>query len=108
MNTKKQIQITCTGEQVVYHDYYKPFICIPDIEMPKMYNQGYNSFRFVGGEPEFTGKNMPEVLKRETNNYLFYECQIEVHNKDKRKTIGSYYKTVDKTNGEIKETFCFD
>ena len=77
MNTKKQIQITCTGEQVVYHDYYKPFICIPDIEMPKMYNQGYNSFRFVGGEPEFTGKNMPEVLKRETNNYLFMSVKLK-------------------------------
>ena len=105
MNT---IKITCTNEQIVYHDYFKPFICTSDIDLPKMYNQGYNSFRFIGGEPEFIGLNMPEILKNETNNYLFYECQVQVKRKDGSTASGYYYKTVQKDNQIIKETFSFD
>jgi hypothetical protein len=77
-----QITITNTGEQKAYHNYFKPFICNSDIDLPKMYNQGYNSFRFIGEEPTFKGDNMPQILKQETKNYLFYECQIIVVRKD--------------------------
>ena len=103
-----RITITNTGEQKIYHDYFKPFICKSDLDLPKMYNQGYNSFCFIGQEPEFKADKMPEILKNETNNYFFYECQIEVLRKDNSKCFGYYYKTVNKTTKEQKETFSFD
>ena len=102
------IQIINTGEQKIYHDYFKPFVCKTDIDLPKMYNQGYNSFRFIGGEPEFTGINMPEILRSETKNYLFYEAQILVLRTDGTTCSGRYNKTVNKSTHEVKEIFCFD
>jgi hypothetical protein len=103
----KTINLKNTGEQIIYHDYFKPFICTADIDPPKMYNQGLNNFRFV--EPvNFTGENMPEILVRETNNYLFYEADIQVIRKDKSTVSGFYYKTIDKTTGEAKETITFE
>lgn len=104
----KTIEIQCTGEQKIFHDYFKPFLCSTNIDLPKMYNQGYNSFRFIGGEPDFVGKNMPKILKSETKSYKFYECQIMVFRKDKTYISGNYYFTENKVTGEIKETFCFD
>jgi len=102
------ITIKPTGEQKVFHDYFKPFICTSDIDLPKMYNQGYNCFRFVGGEPDFIGLDMPEVLKMETNNYTFFECQIQVLRSNGTAVTGHYYKTITKETGEAKQTFSFD
>lgn len=103
----KTIKITNTGEQMVYHDYFKPFICTSDIELPKMYNQGWNSFRFV--EPvNFIGENMPEILKSETQNYKFYEADIKVIRKDNTSVSGFYYKSVNKTTGEVREIINFE
>ena len=74
-----------------------------------MYNQGYNSFRFVGGEPNFINDNLPAILKRDTTNYLFYECQIQVLRKDNTTVSGYYYKTINKNTNKIEsENFCFD
>ena len=104
----KDITLTSTGEQICYHDYFKPFMCTSSIDMPKQYNQGWNSYRFVGGEPNFTGQNMPKILKRETNLYLYYECQIRVFRADKTTVSGYYYLTVNKETGEEREVFSFD
>lgn len=104
----KTITLQNTGEQKNYHSHFTPFICTSDIEMPKMYNQGYNSYRFVGGEPNFIGKNMPEILVRETANYLFYECQIQVVRKDGSTVSGNYSKSVNKNTNESIVRFNFD
>jgi len=103
----KTIKIKNTGKQIIYHDYFKPFICTADIDLPKLYNQGWNSFRFV--EPvNFIGENMPEILVRETNNYLFYESAIQVIRSDKSTISGFYYKTINKNTNESKETITFE
>jgi hypothetical protein len=103
------ITITCTGEQKNYHDHWKPFLCTSDKDLPKQYNAGMNSFRFVGGEPEFISKDIPLILKNETNNYIFYECQIEVLRKDGTKVIGCYMRTDNKEDNSISsENFHFD
>jgi len=49
--------------------------------MPKQYNQCWNSYRFIGGEPIFTAENMPEIIKNETTNYIFYEVSIQIFRK---------------------------
>ena len=68
-----------------------------------------NSFRFAGGEPEFIAKDMPLILKNETNNYLFYECQIEVMRKDESKVIGHYIRTHNKADNSLcSEVLHFD
>ena len=103
-----EIRIICTGEQKIYHEYFKPFLCTCDIDLPKMYNQGYNSFRFVGGEPEFIGENMPEILKQETDKYLYYQCEIQVFRNNLSSCSGYYLKTVNKSTKEIIERFLFD
>ena len=103
-----EIKIICSGKQEIYHDYFKPFLCTSNIDLPSMYNQGYNSFRFKGGEPNFTGENMPKVFKRESNSYKFFEAARIVLRQDKTSVIGNYYLTENKITGEIKETFCFD
>ena len=103
-----EIRIISTGEQEINHDYFKPFLCTSNIDLPKMYNQGLNSFRFIGGEPEFIGENMPEILKRENDSYLYYECQIKVFRNNLTYVSGNYYKSVCKISGTIKEIFCFD
>lgn len=102
------ITINCTGQQVVYHDYFKPFICTSDIDLPQMYNQGYNSFRFFGGEPEFSGSNMPEINKVSLTNFDKYECQIQVLRKNGTKVSGYYIKYVNKKNGSVREVFNFE
>ena len=103
----KTIKLINTGEQIIYHDYFKPFICNADIDPPKMYNQGLNSFRFVENV-NFTGENMPQILARESKNYLFYESALIVFRKDKSTISGFYYKTVNKTTGETKEIITFE
>lgn len=105
---RKEIIIKCTGEQKVFHDYFKPFICTSNIELPKQYNQGYNSFRFIGGEPNFKGVDMPKILKRETNNYKFFECQIQIVRSDNSTVSGYYIVTENKATNEVNETFHFD
>lgn len=107
MNNLK-IKLTYSGVQNVYHDHFKPYLCTSDIDLPKMYNQGWNSFRFIGGEPEFSGENIPTVLKSETETFVNYESEIEVFRKDGTKCSGYYYKTLNKKTGLVKETFCFD
>ncbi len=107
MNTQKII-LTYTGKQNVYHAYFKPYLCTSNIELPKMYNAGWNSFQFIGGTPEFSGENMPLILKFETENYTFYECQIEVFRKDGTKCSGYYSRSIVKATNEIKDTFSFD
>ncbi len=102
------INLKFTGEKKVYHDYFKPLILSPNIDLPKMYNQGLNSFRFIGGEPIFLSDNMPEENKRETTNFIFFESSIQVINSDGKTTSGNYYKSINKNTKEIKETFCFD
>lgn len=105
----KKINLTFTGNQeITNNEYFKPFICSSDIEMPKMYNQGYNSYRFIGGEPDFIGQNMPEILRTETNNYKFFECQIKVYRNDKTSVSGYYTKSINKNTSEIIENFIFD
>ena len=104
----KTIKIIYAGKQEIHHDYFKPQICTSDIDLPKMYNQGYNSFRFEGGEPQFLTDFIPTELKRETNNYLFHEAQIKVFRTNETFVTGNYYKTTNKATGETKETFCFD
>ena len=104
----KRITITPTGEQKIYHDYFKPIICTSDIDLPKQYNQGYNSFRFVGGEPELISNNIPVELKMETANYIFYENQIQVLRSNGTTVSGYFLITHNKGTGENKETFVFD
>ena len=102
------ITLKFSGEQKVYHDYFKPYLCTSDIEVPKMYNQGFNSFRFVGGEPNFIGVNTPRILQRETNNYLIYGCDIQIIRSDKSTVSGRYNLTINKITGGERETFDFD
>jgi hypothetical protein len=103
------ITITCTGEQKVYHDHWKPFVCTTDSEIPDMYNAGMNHFLFIGGQPNFIGQNMPEIVKLETENYIFYECSVEVVGTNDVKVSGQYIKTLDKrTNTITSEQFCFN
>lgn len=103
-----KIEIISTGETKVYHDYFKPLICKSDIDLPKMYNQGYNSYRFIGGEPEFHTKGLEIHSSRETDNYIFGETRIEVINSDGHKTAGYLYTTTNKATGEVKHTFSFE
>jgi hypothetical protein len=103
-----EINLKATGEQKIFNDYFKPYVLASDIDMPKMYNQGYNSYRFIGGEPNFRGIDIPVNLRSETNNYKFFESQIIVYRKDKSTCSGTYNKTLNKTTGQITESFNFD
>jgi len=77
--------------------------------MPKQYNQGWNSYRFIGGEPNFKAVNMPEIIKNETTNYIFYEVSIQIFRKDKTSVSGFYMKSYNKNTNKIEsENFHFD
>lgn len=106
--TDMTITIKYSGQQKIYNNYYKPFQCISNVEMPKMYNAGYNTYRFKGVQPVFIGENMPLILKNDTPTFSFYECQIEIMRKDGTACSGEYYRVVNKITGEIEEKFMFN
>ena len=106
--TDMTITIKCSGQQKVYNNYYKPFQCVSNVEMPKMYNAGYNTYRFKGVQPVFIGENMPLILKNDTPTFSFYDCQIEIMRKDGTACSGEYYRVVNKITGEIEEKFSFN
>lgn len=96
------IKITGSNAQKVHNEYHKPFLCKADRAIPKMRNNGYNSFFFC--EPvNFVFENMPLVEKTYANgkpltseNYTWYDCSIEVTDPYGRKITGYYYATYDK------------
>ncbi len=111
------IHLTATGKQKQYNEYFKPFIVKADIELPKMYNKGYNHFDF--DEPvTFTQSNIPFVtakmgfrgeLEKETAYYKYYDTQIQVIRADGSTVSGNCYRTVEKATGKvIEETISFD
>lgn len=102
------IKLQFTGFQIIHNEYCKPYRLLSDIDLPRMYNQGYNSFRFIGGEPEFICDEIPCELKMETSNWAWYESQIQVFRKDGSSVMGYYYKTLNKNTNEIREVFSFD
>jgi hypothetical protein len=103
-----EIRIICTGEQKIYHEYFKPFLCTSDIDLPKMYNIGYNTYEFIGVKPDFIGENMPEILKQETDKFLYYESEIQIFRNDLSSCSGYYLKTVNKYTNETEEKFLFN
>lgn len=103
-----KIKINCAGEQTIFHEYFKPFKCTSDIDLPKMYNQGYNSFRFEGGEPDFIGENMPQIPYRSLRTHDVYECQIIVSRSNGTTVSGRYINYVCKITGNKREIFDFD
>jgi len=106
--TDMTITIKSLGHQKVYNDYYKPFQCISNIEIPKMYNAGWNTYKFKGVQPVFIGENMPLILKNDTPTFSFYECQIEIIRKNGNPCSGEYYRVVNKITNEIEEKFSFN
>ena len=100
-----KITITFTGEQKVYNDYHKPYVCVSNIEIPKMYNAGWNTYKFKGVQPVFAFENMPLILKHDYPTYSFYECTIQIMRKDGTSCSGEYHKVVNKVTGEIEEKF---
>ena len=105
MNT---ITIYGTGKRSCFHDHYNPLVCKSDKDLPKMYNQGWNSFRFVGGEPNFIGNNIETNKVQEYSIFKKEETQILVLRSDGSSVSGYFIRTTNKNTGEIREVFHFD
>ena len=109
----KNLQIIGSNEQVIYHDYFKPYQCKVNGIFPKMYNGGWNDYHFEE-TVNFSFDNMPLVPKLygdrevETDNYKFYSCQIQAEDITGKKISGYYYITFDKkANKFISENVDF-
>jgi len=75
-----------------------------------MYNAGYNSYTFIGGEPVFSCDIPDEVLtvKLEGENYVYYNpIQIIVERKDGTTCGGIFYRHKVKATGENIDGFNF-
>ncbi len=103
------IELTYTGEQKIYHDHHKPFIVKASIDLPKMYNAGWNCFMFEGGEPNFSLKNeLPLRVKLDSEKYTFFETEaIEVTRKDGTTCSGYFTRTIRKEDNHVTNTFNF-
>lgn len=105
------IQLTFTGNKKKYpNPYYSPYIVTADKELPKMYNAGYNSYNFIGGEPVFSCDIPDEVLtvKLEGKDYIYYNSiYIEVERKDGTTCGGTFYRRKVKETGENVDGFNF-
>ena len=104
------IILTPTGERIKYHNSFFPYVLKADKELPKQYNQGLNSFRFVGGEPDFIGKDMPKpkINEVETENYLIYDYQVIIFRENGDTLSGNYTNYVEKATGKERPIFKFD
>jgi len=103
------IQLTFTGEQKVYHEFHKPFVCAADVEIPKMYNAGSNSFAFEGGEPSFIMTNdLPLTIKLDTAERTYYESVgIQITRSNGKAVSGYFQRTVVKADGRKIDVFNF-
>jgi hypothetical protein len=104
----KTIKITLSEKQTIENNNIGLFLCETDIELPKMYNAGFNHYLFVGGEPQFIGIDMPEVLKMNTDNFTYYECKIMIKRNDNTIVNGYYLKNVNKNTGKTEVKFLFN
>lgn len=103
-----KVILNCTGEQIIYNDYFKPFKCVANVDLPKMYNAGYNTYEFVGNKLTFEGVNMPEIINYESDNYIKYDFQIIVFRKNGTTVSGSYTKTINKVTNTVTEYISFN
>lgn len=93
--------ITCTDARKYYHEYYFPFVATCDVELPEIYNGGWNTYYFRN-PVEFTLINMPELLKQETANYKFFGAYIQVTTPKGKQITFNYYKSVNKNTGKVE------
>jgi hypothetical protein len=91
--------LKATGEILEYpNPYFKPYKVISDIDFPPMHNRGYNVYAFSDAI-SFDLENMPEVVKLETANFIYFEARIQVFTPSGRTISGYFYKTVNKLTG---------
>lgn len=102
------IKITGSTEKEIYNEYYTPFKCTADCEMPTISNGGYNNYSFPSGTTfEFENIPLHESKNRysEESKFSGFAAEICVFFTCGKYISGTYENTLNKETGKLTENF---
>ena len=105
--TMQQIKIIGSETIKQYGGGFNRYQFKADGTFPPMKNGGFSNFYFIT-PVNFEPVNIPQVLKRETENYKFYELPFDATDNTGKTISGYYYRSENKHTGKTEtETFDF-